>query len=40
MNYTQPTQNKGYPIAVLRKAGQLQGAIAKLLDRHTSTIGR
>ena len=40
MNYTHLTQDERYQIAVLRKAGHLQGDIAKLLDRHTSTIGR
>ena len=40
MNYTHLIRDERYQIAVLRKAGHLQGDIAKLLDRHTSTIGR
>jgi IS30 family transposase len=40
MNYTHLTQDERYQIAVLRKAGHTQGQIAKLLDRHSATIGR
>ena len=40
MCYTHLTQDERYQIAVLAKAGHDRSAIARLLDRHKSTIGR
>ena len=40
MNYTHLTQNERYQIYVLRKAGHPQREIARLLNRHPSTISR
>ena len=40
MNYTHLTQNERYQIYVLRKAGHSQREIARLLNRHPSTISR
>ena len=40
MNYTHLTQDERYQIAILAKAGHGQSDIAKLMNRHKSTIGR
>ncbi len=40
MNYTHLTQNERYQIAILSKAGHDKSDIAKVMNRHKSTIGR
>lgn len=40
MNYTHLTQNERYQIYILSKAGHKRNEIAKLLNRHPSTISR
>ena len=40
MLYTHLTQNERYQISILDKAGHGQSAIARLMDRHKTTIGR
>jgi len=40
MNYTHLTQAERYQIAILSKAGHGQGEIARVMNRHPSTIGR
>ena len=40
MNYTHLTQDERYQIAILAKAGHGRSDIAKLMNRHKSTIGR
>ena len=40
MNYTHLTRDERYQIAILRKAGHKQTDIARLMNRHPSTISR
>ena len=40
MNYTHLTQDERYQIAILAKAGHDKSEIARLMDRHKSTISR
>ena len=40
MNYTHLTQDERYQIAILSKAGHDQSDIAKVMNRHKSTISR
>ena len=40
MNYTHLTQDERYQIAILNKAGHDQSDIARVMNRHKSTIGR
>lgn len=40
MNYTHLTQDERYQIAILLKAGHEQSDIARLMNRHKSTISR
>jgi IS30 family transposase len=40
MNYTHLTQPERYQIAILNKAGHCQGEIARVMNRHPSTISR
>lgn len=40
MSYTQLTREERYQISVLKAVGQSKTEIAKVLDRHKSTIGR
>jgi IS30 family transposase len=40
MNYTHLTQPERYQIAILCKAGHAQGQIARMMNRHASTISR
>ena len=40
MSYTHLTQDERYQIAILAKAGHDKSQIARLLERHKSTIGR
>ena len=40
MSYTHLTQNERYQIAILVKAGHNRSSIARLMNRHKSTIGR
>ncbi|MGH8581871.1 MAG: IS30 family transposase [Gammaproteobacteria bacterium] len=40
MNYTHLTQDERYQIAILLEAGHDQSDIARLMNRHKSTIGR
>ena len=38
MNYTHLTQDERYQIAILLKAGHQQNDIARVMNRHPSTI--
>jgi len=40
MNYTQLTQDERYQIAILNQAGHDRSDIARVMNRHKSTIGR
>lgn len=40
MNYTHLTQAERYQIAILNKAGHDQSEIARVMNRHSSTISR
>lgn len=40
MSYTHLTQNERYQIGILAKAGHDRSSIARLMNRHKSTIGR
>ena len=40
MNYTHLTQAERYQIAILSKAGHHQSEIARVMNRHPSTISR
>ena len=40
MSYTHLTQDERYQIAILAKAGHDKSQIARLMERHKSTIGR
>lgn len=40
MNYTHITQDERYQIAILGKAGHDKSSIARMMNRHKSTIGR
>lgn len=40
MNYTHLTQSERYQIAILNKAGHDQSEIARVMNRHASTISR
>src|SRR5258708_1482860 len=40
MNYTHLTQSERYQIAILNKAGHDRGEIARVMNRHASTISR
>lgn len=40
MNYTHLTQAERYQIAILNKAGHAQSEIARVMNRHSSTISR
>ena len=40
MSYTQLTRNECYQITILAKAGHDRSSIARLMNRHKSTIGR
>lgn len=40
MNYTHLTRDERYQTAILLKAGHMQSDIARIMNRHPSTISR